>query len=244
MKCEDALRYVGPYLDSELDPKTSFDVARHLEDCIPCRTRFESEGTLEQAMARELRRLQPGEDRVWERALRRAGRSWNRRWRRAALVGTALATAGVLIWIRTSDGPELAADLRKDYAKHVRGGAPLELASHDPRALEDFFRQQLGLSVPVPVPQGWRVQGGRRCFLRGVPAAFLLYRWQDREVVAYVLPSDFVDRFGRVGGPEDPLVDEAAAVRVAALRSGPYLIGAAGTVQGQKLLELCRAFSN
>lgn len=252
MKCEDARRYVGPYLDSELDPKTSFEVARHLEACAGCKARFESEGVLERALAKELACPEPGDDAIWDRALRRAQgrRRWRpstwlgASWRWAAGVSGGLAAAAALAWILALGGDGLASDLRKDYQKHARGASPLELSSRNPREVEDFFKDRMGLSVPVPVPAGWELLGGRKCALRGIPTAFILYRREGRDVTAYVFLGDHLDRFKGAGALHDPLMDEAGEVRVAALRSGPHVIGAAGAVHCHELLALCRAFGN
>ncbi|MCI0655763.1 MAG: anti-sigma factor, partial [Acidobacteria bacterium] len=196
MRCEDARRYVGPYLDSELDPKTSFEVSRHLEGCADCKTRFDSEGVLEQALAKELARPQPGDDALWKRSL---DRIQNRgRWRRAALVSGGIAAAAVLVLLLLG-GDGLASDLRKDYRKHAQGGSPLELSSRNPREVAEFFKDRMGLSVPVPVPVGWELVGGRKCALRGIPTAFILYRLQGRDVTAYVFLSDHLDRFKGAG---------------------------------------------
>jgi anti-sigma factor RsiW len=242
MRCEDARRYAGPYLDSELDPRTSLDVSRHLEGCADCKARFDSEGVLERAMAMEVARPEPGDEALWDRVVRRTrGR---RKWRWAAGISGGLAAAGALVWVLALGGDGLASELREDYRKHARGGSPLELSSRDPKEVEEFFKARMGLSVPVPVPAGWELRGGRKCALRGVPTAFLLYRKEDRDVTVYVFLGDHLDRFNRAGSLRDPLMDEAGEVRVAALRSGPHVVGAAGAVHCHDLLALCRAFEN
>jgi anti-sigma factor RsiW len=244
MKCEEVRRYAGAYLDSELDPKTSLEVARHLDGCAECKTRFEAEGNMERALAKELARPEPGDDATWERALRRAQGSRSGRWRWAAGASGGLAAAGALVWLLALGGDGIASDLRKDHQKHRQGGSPLELSSRNPREVEEFFKDRMGLSVPVPVPAGWDLVGGRKCALRGIPTAFILYRLQGRDVTAYVFPGDHLDRFKGAGSLQDPLMDEAGEIRVAALRSGPHVIGAAGTVHCHELLALCRAFGN
>jgi anti-sigma factor RsiW len=246
MKCEDARRYAGPYLDSELDPKTSFEVARHLEACAACRARFEAEAALERGLAKELERREPGDEALWARALHRAESRRTSRWRRIAAASGGLAAAAVLVAILALGGDGLAADLRKDHLKHERGGASLEISSGNASEVEAFFKDRMGLSVPVPAPApaGWELVGGRKCALRGVPTAFLLYRLAGRDVTAYVFLGDHLDRFKDAGTLSEPLMDESAEIRVAVLRSGPHVIGAAGAVHCHHLLELCRAFGD
>lgn len=196
----------------------------------------------EPALTKELARPEPGDDALWNRSLDRA--QHRRTLRRAVLVSSGIAAAAVLVWLMALGGDGLASDLRKDYQKHAQGGSPLELSSRNPREVEEFFKDRMGLSVPVPVPAGWELMGGRKCALRGVPTAFILYRLRGRDVTAYVFLSDHLDRFKGAGSLHDPLMDEAGEVRVAARRSGPHVVGAAGAVHCHELLVLCRAFGN
>ena len=68
MRCEETSRYLSPYLDSELDPRTSFEMSNHFEQCTSCRDRFEAERRIDHAIATELRKLEPrDEDRKTKR---------------------------------------------------------------------------------------------------------------------------------------------------------------------------------
>lgn len=55
MNCQQARKWISPYLDSELDPSTTFEVSQHLERCQACRARFEQEVQAEQLIAERLR---------------------------------------------------------------------------------------------------------------------------------------------------------------------------------------------
>ena len=50
MKCQQARIYLSPYLDSELDPTTTYEVSRHLESCPDCARLFAAEEDLERAI--------------------------------------------------------------------------------------------------------------------------------------------------------------------------------------------------
>lgn len=52
MTCVDARRRISPYLDSELDPTTTFEISEHLRLCEACRDRFEAERLVDQELAR------------------------------------------------------------------------------------------------------------------------------------------------------------------------------------------------
>jgi hypothetical protein len=56
MQCQDARKWISPYLDSELDPTKTFEVSQHLESCAPCRSRFEKEARADELIGAALRR--------------------------------------------------------------------------------------------------------------------------------------------------------------------------------------------
>jgi len=54
--CEEAIKRLNEYLDSELQPGEREDVIKHLQICVPCFERFQFEGTLLEAMRDRVRR--------------------------------------------------------------------------------------------------------------------------------------------------------------------------------------------
>lgn len=242
MRCEDARRFLGPYLDSELDPKTNLEIARHLEGCDGCRERFDAERRLERSIALEIRKPEPGDDATWRRALERAGRPRVTGWRWAAgFLAAGLAAAVVWASLRPNDG--LAADLRKDYGEYKTGQWHLDVLSSDPGEIEQFFRFRMGLAVKVPQKVGDLVLiGGRKCSLRGVPTAFLAYRGRGADVSLFVFSADHLDRFSGRQPLPIPLVDESGEVPVVALRSGWKMVCAAGPLPSAELASFCRTF--
>ncbi len=56
MRCQEARKWISPYLDSELDPTKTFEVSQHLESCAPCRARFEKESRADGLIGAALRR--------------------------------------------------------------------------------------------------------------------------------------------------------------------------------------------
>ena len=239
MKCEEARRFLGPYLDSELDPKTSFEIARHVEVCTGCRERFEAEGRLERAIAEELRVPAPNDDEIWNRALA-ASAPRNR-------IPIVLVTAAILFivlgisWIVFPGEAGLADDLRSDHRKVQAGRSPLDVTTSNPDEVSEFFRKHLGIEVSTgEVPDG-RLMGGRRCALRGVPAAFLLYRVDGEPISVCVFPADRLGSFKNT--LETPLMDEGSEIKVAAYRSGGQVVGASGRLACDRLLAICRSFA-
>lgn len=56
MKCQDARKWISPYIDSELDPTKTFALSQHLENCEPCKTRFDREALADGLIAKSLQR--------------------------------------------------------------------------------------------------------------------------------------------------------------------------------------------
>ena len=56
MKCHEVHKLIGPYLDSELDAKTSFDIEEHLQSCDDCADLVEAERRLDERIFSVLRR--------------------------------------------------------------------------------------------------------------------------------------------------------------------------------------------
>jgi anti-sigma factor RsiW len=56
MKCNEVKNMQGPYLDSELDTKTTLEIEQHLAACPACARLFETEQKLEAFMAAGLNR--------------------------------------------------------------------------------------------------------------------------------------------------------------------------------------------
>ena len=241
MKCDDARRFLGPYLDSELDPKTSLEIVRHLEHCAVCRERFDAERRTERAIASELARPEPGDDGVWRRALGRARQPGRFRLAWAAGLAAALPLVA-LVWSLASRKEGLTSDLRKDYQEYRSGQWKLDILSSESNVVERFFQDRMGLAVKAPSTlEDLTLVGGRKCSLRGVPTAFLVYRRPGADVSLFVFHADHLDRFPGTRGIREPLVDEKGEHPVVALRSDWKVVCATGPVSSSQLAALCRA---
>ncbi len=241
MRCDDAGRFLGAYLDSELDPKTSLEIAGHLEQCTGCRERFAAEGRLERAILTQAAKPEPGDEGLWQQALSRARRSRRSRWAWAAGIA-AVAALALLVWKLAPEKESLAADIRKDYQEYRSGQWTLDIVSSESKAVEAYFQERMGLAVSVPSKLGdLTLVGGRKCSLRGVPTAFLLYRREGADISLFIFSANQLDHFPATGGIQDPLVDEKGEVPVVAVRSDWKVVCATGPVTSSELASLCRA---
>jgi mycothiol system anti-sigma-R factor len=72
--CDDAVHRLYHYLDGELDDARRADIARHLDECMPCLEAFDFEAELRQVIAMKCREQVPEglRDRI-ARAIRHEG---------------------------------------------------------------------------------------------------------------------------------------------------------------------------
>jgi hypothetical protein len=166
MNCQECRKWWSPYLDSELDAHTTFQVAEHLRACPSCRERFEREAYFEDWLRTKLRRDHMPTD-VWGalcdqvRGTRTSAGgtdsgAWRGRW---ALRGLALAAAVGLIviggllytqWERGSGGDTQAPPVRivrgkQSIADILQDRSPT-LIAFDEAPADDFARRLAELS--------------------------------------------------------------------------------------------------
>lgn len=96
MNCREVRRCLSPYLDSELDPATTFSIGEHLAGCEACRRRFEAELRVDQKIARALQ-AEGVTDETWARVVRPLRQSPAAPIRRAMLVAVSLAASLLLL---------------------------------------------------------------------------------------------------------------------------------------------------
>ncbi|MBI5866220.1 MAG: zf-HC2 domain-containing protein [Planctomycetes bacterium] len=96
MNCRETRRCLSPYLDSELDPTTTFAISEHLRTCDGCRRRFDAERGVDQAIVTGLG-AEKMPDELWREIVRplRAPR-WTI-WRLYAPLAAAAAIA-LVVW--------------------------------------------------------------------------------------------------------------------------------------------------
>jgi anti-sigma factor RsiW len=198
MKCSEVRRLVSPYLDSELDETTQFEIARHLQACPDCARRFRAEGELEHAVARSLRRTEGDEEDVLRAALRQAmRRSAGSRTRRALAACAFLLAAGclsVLVWKRVSGRqetvPAIVVAAARDHEKSLRVPHEPELGGDSREAIDAFLRAEIGTELgPLRLEGDWEVEGVRRCRLEDERVGLVSLRCGANPVSLFLVPA-------------------------------------------------------
>lgn len=192
MRCEEIKRWISPYLDSELDPHTNFEIAQHLEACAACRQVFEAERQLEASVAASLA-TDPQTQAAWDRAVHHVlagGILKPRRWQLAVAAATLLL---VLVggWRAVVVArQDLVRAALHNHQTYLANRMTLDVQSSSPEIVEAFFYEKLPFRVQCPrdlTSQGIRLIGARLCHLKRVPVAYLLYHVDNRPVSVFLL---------------------------------------------------------
>jgi anti-sigma factor RsiW len=229
MTCAEATRLIGPWVDDELDPRSTMEVESHVTRCADCgRERDELLALRDTARERLPRpELSPDfEDRLWSK-VREAAASQRRaelrrphRWVREASMMAAAACVAVIATVAVQRGGArdeiVDAHLRSLQAQHLT-----DVVSSDQHTVKPWFQGKVDFSVPARdfSDQGFVLAGGRLDVLDGRPVAAIVYHRRQHVLNLFVwagsgsdaAPRSFSERGYRVtswrqGGLEYRLV--------------------------------------
>ena len=247
MKCQQARSYLSPYLDSELDPTTTYDVSRHLDRCPECAQLYNAEEELERAVAEGLRCPTGDEEHIVERALSRAvdpRGALRNRWGRLTAAASLLLLLGLLthqmIGSERSFIPELITMAAKDHRRYVRGEVTPEIFTTDRAALTQFLGSRLtGEIGSFPSGDGWELEGARICRFRDMRVGFVTLRYHGIPVSVVDVPEEVAERATAddVTLPPDDRCFELPGGRGILRRTASGLRVAFGDVEMAKLEE-------
>jgi anti-sigma factor RsiW len=195
---------LSPFLDDELDPVASRELARHLESCPECASALERRRKLSDTLQRELE-YHRAPDLLRERVMRdlrvagvrqaapvrRAPRSWQ--W---LSVAAALAVVAGGTWIAAMHygGGGDGAIAREVVSGHIRSLMANHLAdviSTDQHTVKPWFGGKLDFSPPVTdfASADYPLTGGRLDYLQGQPVAALVYMHRKHIINVFEWPT-------------------------------------------------------
>jgi len=203
MECRDAIDRLSPFLDDELDPVASAEVASHVESCPDCAAALEQQRKLHSILERDLE-YHPASDLLRARVMRdfqaavRSGararpavRPWH--WLGAAAAVLALASG---TWLATTLAPGRADDLlaREAVSSHIRSLMPghlTDVTSTDQHTVKPWFAGKLDYSPPVTdfAGAGYPLIGGRLDYMQDRPVAALVYAHGKHAINVFVWPA-------------------------------------------------------
>jgi anti-sigma factor RsiW len=211
MKCVEVRKLVRPYLDSELDAKTSLEVEQHLESCAECAGLFEAEKEFDERLGKALSKgertsalwqriesqIKPGAAAVsrFNALTLQRFNAFKRLWPFAAAACAVLLIAA-LAWSKTRP-LDLAVAVEHCHSAYVHQLTAPEFTG----AVPDEVARKLGDRLDVaafsfrPASATFSAQGARLCHLEEVPVALILGHFQGVPVSLIVLKKSELSHF-------------------------------------------------
>ena len=195
MTCAEASRLISPWLDDELDIRSSVELELHIAHCPEC-TRERDEVLALRATARQRPPDDPSpelEERLWQqvRAIERPVPA--RRWLRDAALMAAAACVAILatLWLQQRSGGLrdglLDAHVRSLQVQHLT-----DVASSDAqRTVKPWFHGKIDFACPTRdfSEQGFVLAGGRLDVVGGRAVAAIVYRRRQHVLNLFVWPT-------------------------------------------------------
>jgi anti-sigma factor RsiW len=195
---------LSAFIDSELPDGEQRAVEQHLAGCHSCALRVLSATQLKAATARAGRRFAPSPEALARLTaqVRQQPQATARilSMRRLAWVGLAAAlllAASFVGWREIHQTNSLSAELLDQHLGTLSSGATPQVISTDRHTVKPWFQGRLPFSFNLPdvqaLPPDTTLKGANLTYLRGQPAALLLFTIHKHQVSVFVTQ--------RSGGP-------------------------------------------
>jgi anti-sigma factor RsiW len=195
---------LSAFIDGELPDAEQSAIEQHLKGCHACALRVLSATQLKAATARAGRRFAPSPDALARLTaqLRQQPQATARlhSMRRLAWIGLAAAlllAASLVGWQQIHQTNNLSAELLDQHLSTLSSGATPQVISTDRHTVKPWFQGRLPFSFNLPdaqaLPPDTILRGANLTYLKGQPAALLLFTIHKHQVSVFVTQ--------RPGGP-------------------------------------------
>ena len=172
LTCELARLQIDGLIDGELSKAAAAQLERHLKGCMDCRMRLAAKRKLSETLS-TLRGTPELDGLARQRLLAKLPKTAKRPWWLAAPVVALAASLALFLWSPAGSDALLGAHLRSLTPGHL-----IDVESSDRHTVKPWFNGRVALSPPVPVVEGFPLEGGRLDYIAAQPAACLVYRRQ------------------------------------------------------------------
>jgi anti-sigma factor RsiW len=204
MTCQESMRLLPGYFDSELDLVHTLEIEDHLRTCASCARALEADRALRSTIARSGLRFSAPPNVVGHvRAEiansfpqeKSARNSWSWNWVFAA-TAAALALCAILTWKllpanTSNNSASISGEAIADHIRALMPGHLSDVESTDQHTVKPWFDGKLDFAPPVEnfAAQGFPLIGGRLDYLDHHPAAALVYQRRKHFISVFLLPA-------------------------------------------------------
>ncbi len=262
LSCHECERYIPVFLDHALEVKESLDVQAHLQSCLSCHDRAESERRL-RTFVRQFLDVPPPPEEIKRAIILRAMQDERRGGWRAYLpmpvclrdFAMGMATAALLALMVYGILPDLWSDpdIQKvvreaslAYGTYVEQHMPLEVVSADTSAVTQWFKNHMGrhFKMPCITDASTQLLGGRVCRILDRKSAALMYQRGGVDIMLFAFRGDHMSLPAQKNAvPNDVHIRNASGRPVAMWQRDGVVYSMVGDMQSDDLKQMATTIS-
>jgi anti-sigma factor RsiW len=262
LSCHECERYISVFLDHALEVKENLDVQAHLQSCLSCHDRAESERRL-RMFVRQFLDVPPPPEELKRAIILRAMQDerrygWRAYWPVPARLrdfALGMATAALLVLAVSGILPDLWSDpdIQKlvreaslAYGTYVEQHMPLEVVSADASAVTKWFNTHMGhhFKMPCITDASTQLLGGRVCRILDRKSAAVMYQRGGVDIVLFAFRGDHMSLSAQKSAvPNDVHIRNASGRPVAMWQRDGVVYSMVGDVRSDDLKHMATTVS-
>jgi anti-sigma factor RsiW len=262
LSCQECERYLPVFLDHALEVKENLDVQAHLQSCLPCHDRAESERRL-RTFVRQFLDVPPPPEALKRAMILRAMQGERQCGWRAYLparvrfrdFAMGMATAAILalvvygilsdMWV-DHDIQKVVREASLAYRTHVEQHMPLGVISADAPTVTQWLKPHMGdhMKMPWITDTATQLVGGRVCRILDRKSAAVIYQRSGVDIVLFAFRGNDMSLPAQKSAlPHDVHIRNASGRPVAMWQRDGVVYSMVGDVHRDDLRQMAKTVS-